>query len=212
MKIIRETDENYPEKLRQIYDRPAKLYIEGNVKILNSKSIAIIGSRNCSKYGMEVAYKFGYGLAQKGITVISGLARGIDAYSHWGVVKANGKAIAILGSGLNNIYPRENIGLYKEIIKNGGAVITEYEKNSKPDKMHFPARNRIISALSDGILVVEARRKSGTLITVDFGLEHGKDIFCIPGNITSDNSYSTNELIKQGAIPVTCVEDILDIL
>ena len=212
MKIIRETDENYPEKLRQIYGRPAKLYIEGNTNILNSKSIAIIGSRNCSKYGMEVAYKFGYGLAQKGITVISGLARGIDAYSHWGVVKANGKAIAVLGSGLNNIYPRENIGLYKEIIKNGGAVITEYEKNSKPDKMHFPARNRIISALSDGILVVEARRKSGTLITVDFGLEHGKDIFCIPGNITSDNSYSTNELIKQGAIPVTCVEDILDIL
>ena len=209
MKIIRETDENYPEKLRQIYDRPAKLYIEGNVNILNSKSIAIIGSRNCSKYGMEVAYKFGYGLAQKGITVISGLARGIDAYSHWGVVKANGKAIAVLGSGLNNIYPRENVKLYNEIIKNGGAVITEYDLNAKPDKMHFPARNRIISALSDGILVVEARRKSGTLITVDFGLEHGKDIFCIPGNITSDNSYSTNELIKQGAIPVTCVDDLL---
>ena len=114
-----------------------------------------------------------------------------------------------MGSGLNNIYPRENIGLYKEIIKNGGAVITEYEPNAKPDKMKFPARNRIISALSDGILVVEARRKSGTLITVDFGLEHGKDIFCIPGNITSDNSYSTNELIKQGAIPVTCVDDLL---
>ena len=209
MKIIRETDEFYPEKLRQIYDRPAKLYIEGNVNILNSKSIAIIGSRNCSKYGMEVAYKFGYGLAQKGITVISGLARGIDAYSHWGVVKANGKAIAVLGSGLNNIYPRENVKLYNEIIKNGGAVITEYEPNAKPEKMHFPARNRIISALSDGILVVEARRKSGTLITVDFGLEHGKDIFCIPGNITSDNSYSTNELIKQGAIPVTCVDDLL---
>lgn len=209
MKIIRETDENYPEKLRQIYDRPAKLYIEGNVNILNSKSIAIIGSRNCSKYGMEVAYKFGYGLAQKGITVISGLARGIDAYSHWGVVKAKGKAIAVLGSGLNNIYPRENVKLYNEIIKNGGAVITEYEPNAKPDKIHFPARNRIISALSDGILVVEARRKSGTLITVDFGLEHGKDIFCIPGNITSDNSYSTNELIKQGAIPVTCVDDLL---
>ena len=128
----------------------------------------------------------------------------------WGTVKANGKAIAVLGSGFNNIYPKENIGLYKEIIKNGGAIITEYELNAKPDKIHFPARNRIISALSDGILVVEARRKSGTLITVDFGLEHGKDIFCIPGNITSDNSYSTNELIKQGAIPVTCIEDILE--
>lgn len=210
MQIIKEMDKTYPEKLRQIYDRPAKLYVEGDSNILNSKSIVIIGSRNCSEYGMKVAYKFGYELAKKGITVVSGLARGIDAYSHWGVVKANGKAIAVLGSGLNNIYPRENIGLYKEIIKNGGAVITEYAPNSKPDKMHFPARNRIISALSDGILVVEARRKSGTLITVDFGLEHGKDIFCVPGNITSDNSYSTNELIKQGAIPVTCVDDLLE--
>lgn len=210
MKLIKEIDENYPEKLREIYDRPAKLYVDGNAEILNSKSIAIIGSRNCSKYGMEVAYKFGHELAKKGIIVISGLARGIDAYSHWGAIKARGKAIAVLGSGLNNVYPKENIKLYKEIIKNGGAVITEYEPNSKPDRMHFPARNRIISALSDGILVVEARRKSGTLITVDFGLEHGKDIFCIPGNITSDNSYSTNELIKQGAIPVTCVDDILE--
>lgn len=210
MKIIRETDANYPEKLRQIYDRPTKLYIEGNTNILNSRSIAIIGSRNCSKYGMEVAYKFGYELAKKGITVISGLARGIDAYSHWGVVRERGKAIAVLGSGLNNIYPKENIELYKEIIKNGGAIITEYEPSAKPEKIHFPARNRIISALSDGILVVEASIKSGTLITVDFGLEHGKDIFCIPGNITSNNSYSTNELIKQGAIPVTCVWDILE--
>lgn len=126
LEIIKENDKTYPEKLRQIYDRPAKLYVKGNIDILNNKSIAIIGSRNCSKYGMEVAYKFGYGLAKKGITIISGLARGIDAYSHWGTVKANGKAIAVLGSGFNNIYPKENIGLYKEIIKNGGAIITEY--------------------------------------------------------------------------------------
>ena len=123
LEIIKENDKTYPEKLRQIYDRPAKLYVKGNIDILNNKSIAIIGSRNCSKYGMEVAYKFGYGLAKKGITIISGLARGIDAYSHWGTVKANGKAIAVLGSGFNNIYPKENIGLYKEIIKNGGASL-----------------------------------------------------------------------------------------
>ena len=109
LEIIKENDKTYPEKLRQIYDRPAKLYVKGNIDILNNKSIAIIGSRNCSKYGMEVAYKFGYGLAKKGITIISGLARGIDAYSHWGTVKANGKAIAVLGSGFNNIYPKENI-------------------------------------------------------------------------------------------------------
>ena len=212
MNIIYYNDDTYPEKLRRIYAPPQKLYIIGNDKILNEKGIAIIGCRKPSKYGIEMAYKFAYGLSKRGINVISGLARGIDSYSHLGAVHAKGKTIGVLGSGLNNIYPSENKKLCLEIIKNGGAVITEYEKKSKPDKMHFPARNRIISALSDGILVVEARRKSGTLITVDFGLEHGKDIFCIPGNITSDNSYSTNELIKQGAIPVTCVKDILDIL
>lgn len=209
MKIIKEDDEIYPKKLKQIYDRPTKLYVEGNLEILNSRSIAIIGARNCSRYGANIAYKFGYELAKRGITVISGLARGIDAYSHWGAVKAKGKTIAVLGSGLNNIYPKENIILVKEIIKNGGAIITEYEQNATPEKMHFPARNRIISALSDGILVVEARKRSGTLITVDFGIEHGKDIFCIPGNINSDYSYTTNELIKQGAIPVTRIEDII---
>lgn len=209
MKIIKEDDEIYPKKLKQIYDRPTKLYVEGNLEILNSRSIAIIGARNCSRYGASIAYKFGYELAKRGITVISGLARGIDAYSHWGAVKAKGKTIAVLGSGLNNIYPKENIILVKEIIKNGGAIITEYEQNATPEKMHFPARNRIISALSDGILVVEARKRSGTLITVDFGIEHGKDIFCIPGNINSDYSYTTNELIKQGAIPVTRIEDII---
>lgn len=209
MKIIKEDDEIYPKKLKQIYDRPTKLYVEGKLEILNSRSIAIIGARNCSRYGANIAYKFGYELAKRGITVISGLARGIDAYSHWGAVKAKGKTIAVLGSGLNNIYPKENIILVKEIIKNGGAIITEYEQNATPEKMHFPARNRIISALSDGILVVEARKRSGTLITVDFGIEHGKDIFCIPGNINSDYSYTTNELIKQGAIPVTRIEDII---
>jgi DNA processing protein len=209
LKIIKEDDEIYPKKLKQIYDRPTKLYVEGNLEILNSRSIAIIGARNCSRYGANIAYKFGYELAKRGITVISGLARGIDAYSHWGAVKAKGKTIAVLGSGLNNIYPKENIILVKEIIKNGGAIITEYEQNATPEKMHFPARNRIISALSDGILVVEARKRSGTLITVDFGIEHGKDIFCIPGNINSDYSYTTNELIKQGAIPVTRIEDII---
>ena len=210
MKVIYQAQKFYPEKLTHIYAPPAKLYVLGNEDILDKPAIAIIGCRQASSYGKKVAYEFAYQLAKKGIIIISGLARGIDAYSHWGVIKARGKAIAVLGSGLNNVYPKENIKLYKEIIKNGGAVITEYEPNSKPDRMHFPARNRIISALSDGILVVEARRKSGTLITVDFGLEHGKDIFCIPGNITSDNSYSTNELIKQGAIPVTCVDDILE--
>lgn len=210
MNIIYYNDDRYPEKLRRIYAPPQKLYIIGNDKILNEKGIAIIGCRKPSKYGIEMAYKFAYGLSKRGINVISGLARGIDSYSHLGAVHAKGKTIGVLGSGLNNIYPSENKKLCLEIIKNGGAIITEYEPKEKPLAMNFPARNRIISGLSEGILVIEAKQKSGTLITVDHGLDQGKDIFVIPGNITSENSYGTNELIKQGAKLVTSQRDILD--
>lgn len=210
MNIIYYNDDRYPEKLRRIYAPPQKLYIIGNDKILNEKGIAIIGCRKPSKYGIEMAYKFAYGLSKRGIKVISGLARGIDSYSHLGAVHAKGKTIGVLGSGLNNIYPSENKKLCLEIIKNGGAIITEYEPKEKPLAMNFPARNRIISGLSEGILVIEAKQKSGTLITVDHGLDQGKDIFVIPGNITSENSYGTNELIKQGAKLVTNIEEIIE--
>ena len=210
MNIIYYNDDTYPEKLRRIYAPPQKLYIIGNDKILNEKGIAIIGCRKPSKYGIEMAYKFAYGLSKRGINVISGLARGIDSYSHLGAVHAKGKTIGVLGSGLNNIYPSENKKLCLEIIKNGGAIITEYEPKEKPLAMNFPARNRIISGLSEGILVIEAKQKSGTLITVDHGLDQGKDIFVIPGNITSENSFGTNELIKQGAKLVTNIEEIIE--
>lgn len=210
MNIIYYNDDRYPEKLRRIYAPPQKLYIIGNDKILNEKGIAIIGCRKPSKYGIEMAYKFAYELSKRGINVISGLARGIDSYSHLGAVHAKGKTIGVLGSGLNNIYPSENKKLCLEIIKNGGAIITEYEPKEKPLAMNFPARNRIISGLSEGILVIEAKQKSGTLITVDHGLDQGKDIFVIPGNITSENSYGTNELIKQGAKLVTNIEEIIE--
>ena len=210
MNIIYYNDDRYPEKLRRIYAPPQKLYIIGNDKILNEKGIAIIGCRKPSKYGIEMAYKFAYGVSKRGINVISGLARGIDSYSHLGAVHAKGKTIGVLGSGLNNIYPSENKKLCLEIIKNGGAIITEYEPKEKPLAMNFPARNRIISGLSEGILVIEAKQKSGTLITVDHGLDQGKDIFVIPGNITSENSYGTNELIKQGAKLVTNIEEIIE--
>lgn len=210
MNIIYYNDNIYPEKLKRIYAPPQKLYVMGNEKILNEKGIAIIGCRKPSKYGIEIAYKFAYGLSKKGINVISGLARGIDSYSHLGAVHAKGKTIAVLGSGLNNIYPGENKKLCLEIVKNGGAIITEYEPKEKPLEMHFPTRNRIISALSDGILVIEAKKRSGTLITVDYGLDQGKEIFVIPGNITSENSVGTNELIKQGAKLVTNIEEIIE--
>lgn len=209
IKTIRIGDKNYPEKLMNIYGRPQTLYILGNETLLNEKSIAIIGCRNASNYGLRSAYQFGYELAKKGICIVSGFARGIDTYAHKGALAAKGKTIAVLGCGLNVIYPPENMELYKQILIKGGAIITEYPLESKPERHHFPIRNRIISGLSDGVLVVEAKKKSGTLITVEYALEQGKEVYAIPGNITSENSEGTNELIKEGAIPVTKIEDFM---
>ncbi len=209
MKVIYQAEKNYPEKLKHIYAPPAKLYLLGDETILNKPSIAIIGCRQASDYGKKVAFRFAYELAKQGIVVISGLARGIDTYGHLGAVKANGKTIAVLGSGFAHIYPAENKGVCREIIQKGGAIVTEYSPESKPEKMHFPARNRLISGLSNGVLVVEAKEKSGTLITVDYALDQGKEVFIIPGNITNPNSNGTNSLIQQGAKLVTKVEDIL---
>lgn len=180
IKMINIRSEKYPEKLRHIYAPPQVLYVLGNEKILNDKSISIIGCRECSQYGKKVAYDFAKGFAKRNIIVISGLARGIDTYAHKGSVDVKGKTIAVLGCGLDVIYPPENKELYQQIIKNGGAIISEYPLKSKPEKHHFPARNRIISGLSDGVLVVEARKKSGTLITVEHALDQGKDVYAVP--------------------------------
>ena len=207
IKIITLGEDNYPEKLNHIYAKPQRLYVLGNEKLLNEKSIAIVGCREATWYGLKNAYKFAYDLAKEGVCIVSGFARGIDTYSHKGAIEAGGKTIAVLGCGLDTVYPPENVELYKQIIVRGGAIITEYPLGSKPDKDHFPVRNRIISGLSDGVLVVEAKKRSGTMITVGYALDQGKNVYAIPGNITSDNSYATNELIKEGAIPVTSVED-----
>ena len=207
IKIITLGNENYPDKLKYIYGKPQRLYVLGNEKLLNEKSISIIGCRDATKYGLRNAYKFAYELAQNGICIISGFARGVDTYAHKGAVAAKGKTIAVLGCGLDIVYPPENVELYKQIIVNNGAIITEYPLGSKPNKLHFPARNRIISGLSDGVLVVEAKKRSGTMITVEHALDQGKNVYAIPGNITSDNSYGTNQLIKEGAIPVTSIDD-----
>ena len=201
----------YPERLRNIDDAPRELYCLGNLELLNYKNnIAMIGSRNCSSYGERAAKDFAYNLAKEGTCIVSGLAKGIDSFSHIGALNAKGKTIAVLGSGLDNIYPKENIKLVEEIIKNNGLVISEYPLGTKPLKYHFPARNRIISGLSDSVLVVEARKNSGTNITVDFALEQGKDVFVIPGNIYSKTSDGTNFLITEGAIPVVSYKDILN--
>ena len=214
--IISINDKKYPQILKQIYDPPISLYIKGNAEILNGKNIAIVGCRNSSKYGEEAAKYFAYNLSTKGINIISGLARGIDTYAHIGNLSAMmhngndicGKTIAVVGNGIDIIYPRENKYLEEKIIKSGGCIISEYPLGTKPEKFNFPARNRIISGLSKGVLVIEARAKSGTLITIDFALQQGRDVYVVPGNINSVNSVGTNDLIKQGAKLVTRVEEI----
>lgn len=214
--IISINDKKYPQILKQIYDPPISLYIKGNAEILNGKNIAIVGCRNSSKYGEEAAKYFAYNLSAKGINIISGLARGIDTYAHIGNLGAMmhngndicGKTIAVVGNGIDIIYPKENKYLEEKIIKSGGCIISEYPLGTKPEKFNFPARNRIISGLSKGVLVIEARAKSGTLITIDFALQQGRDVYVVPGNINSVNSVGTNDLIKQGAKLVTRVEEI----
>ena len=200
----------YPRKLKNIYDPPKELYIIGNKEILNKPSVAIIGCRECSEYGKRVAQKFAYELSKKEIVIVSGLAKGIDSFVHIGVLYAKGKTIAVLGSGLDNIYPKENIELAKKIVEYGGCIISEYPVGTKPEKKNFPQRNRIISGLSNGVVVVEASEKSGSLITVDFALEQGRDVFAVPGNILNSTSVGTNNLIKQGAKLVTNYMEILE--
>ena len=199
----------YPEKLKNISSPPKQLFCLGNLKLLNNKSIAIIGSRNYSYYGEKVAKDFAYHLAKKGICIVSGFARGIDSFAHQACLEAKGETIAVLGSGLDRIYPSENRKLYEDILKNNGLIISEFALGTPPNKQNFPARNRIICGLSDGVLVVEARKNSGTNITVDFALDQGKNVYVVPGNIYSNTSDGTNFLMKEGAIPVTSYEDIL---
>ncbi len=210
MKILKIENEDYPKKLKNIDNPPKQLYVLGNEKILDDFGLAIIGCRQYSEYGKKVAKDISFKLAKQGIKIISGMARGIDSFAHMGCMVAGGKTIAVLGGGFNNIYPKENIELLKEIIRTGGAVITEYSPDVKPIGANFPLRNRIISGLSDGVVVIEARKKSGTLITVDYALEQGKEIFAVPGNINNSSSQGTNEMISEGAKIVTCIEDILE--
>ncbi len=209
IELITIFDKYYPKHLKKIYDPPIALYLKGNKEILNTESIGMVGCRLCSKYGQTQAQKIAYNLSKNNITVVSGLARGIDKYSHIGCMAANGKTIAILGNGLDIMYPYENLEVARKIIQTGGAIISEYVVGTKPNKENFPQRNRIISGISKAIIVVEAKIRSGSMITVDYAIEQGKDIYAVPGNIASKNSEGTNELIKQGAIMLTDVSDII---
>ena len=207
LKMINFEDEFYPESLRNIDNPPKKLYVQGDETILNNKCLSIIGSRNCTEYGAEMAKNFARDFAEMGITIVSGMARGIDSQAHLGAIEANGKTIAVLGSGFNHIFPGKKV--YKQILKNGGAVITEYEEDVGVFSQGFRDRNRIVAGLSVGTLVIEAKEKSGTGITAEYVRRYGRELFCIPHLIGDKSGTGTNRLLKKGAKLVTSIEDIL---
>ncbi len=199
---------NYPSLLREIHDAPLLLFTQGNSDILSKPQIAIVGSRNPTLMGKENAEYFGGALTQKGMVITSGMALGIDAAAHRGAIKSGGETIAVLGTGLNNIYPYSHRKLREEILEKG-VIISEFPPDEKPKPKNFPRRNRIISGLSLGVLVIEAALKSGSLITARFALEQGREIFAMPGSIHNPLVKGCHQLLKEGAKLVECVEDIL---
>lgn len=208
--IITYFDEDYPQSLKNISNPPLVLYVMGNIK--DMPSISIVGTRHPTDYGVKNTALISYDLAKIGIRVVSGLARGIDTVAHKNAIKAKGVTLAVIGSGFDKIYPPENTELAKEIIKSGGAVITEYPLFSKPLKTNFPKRNRIISALSFATLVVEGDFNSGALITARYAVEQGKDVMAIPGRVDWRFSNGPNSLIKDGAYLVRNVKDIIELI
>lgn len=210
MKILSKTNKYYPKRLLKIKDAPTKLYTEGNYELLNKDSIAIVGTRNCTEYGRKYAKEFAEELSKNGMCIISGMAVGIDTIAHINSMKEQGKTIAVLGSGFNKIYPEENKMLFNQILENGGCVVSEYPLEEEMDKANFPKRNRIISGISLGTLVIEAKYRSGSTITAKYAIEQRKEVFCIPNRLDISTGYSANLLIKNGANLVMQPEDILE--
>ena len=201
-------DDIYPKYLKNIYSAPVMLYAKGNVKKYPF-CIAVVGARKASSYGKQIAYDLSYELAKREIVVVSGMARGIDSSAHKGALSAGGETIAVMGCGPDVVYPYENKELRNKIAENG-MIVSEYQPGTKPMPQYFPARNRIISGISKGVVIVEAGRRSGSLITAEFALEQGREVFAVPGNANNVNSMGTNNLIKEGAKIVTCIDDIIE--
>ena len=208
IQIVTLVDEQYPALLREIDDPPMVLYVRGTLPIDPARSIAIVGTRRGTRYGKMVAARFASRLAMKGMTVISGLAAGIDTAAHQGALDVGGRTVAVLGCGLDYPYPKRNQPMLAQIVKDG-AALTEYSFGTRPAKWTFPQRNRILAGLSRGVIVVQAPERSGSLITARLALEQGREVFAVPGNITTITSAGTNRLIKDGAKLVETIEDVL---
>ena len=203
-------DTRYPKILRNIKNAPKQLYLEGNIKLLDTHGIAIIGSRKCSENGSKMAKKFAQEFVSQNITIISGMANGIDTYAHMGALENKGNTIAVLGCGFNNIYPQKNEKLYKQIIKNNGLVVSEYPPETEASSEKFIERNRIVSGLSIGILVIEAKHRSGTSVTAKIAKSQNRKVFTIPHDLSDKYGIGTNRLIKKGASLITSTKDIIE--
>ncbi len=202
-------DEAYPDQLKQIYDPPIALFCRGKLELLKSDCLGMVGTRTPSHYGKEISQEFSRELSRQGVTIVSGAAKGIDTYVHETCLREQGNTVAVLGNGVDRVYPAENRLLYDQISEKG-LLISEFLMGSKPDAQNFPRRNRIISGLSLGIIVVEAAERSGSLITAYFALDQNREVFSVPGPVNSRQSQGTNILIKQGAKLVANVQDIFD--
>ncbi|MGC2450913.1 MAG: DNA-processing protein DprA [Candidatus Sulfotelmatobacter sp.] len=206
--VLSMDDALYPRRLKEIYDPAVILYVRGNAELLNQPGIAMVGTRHPTPYGSGMAERLGCDLAAQGLVIISGMARGVDTSSHRGAISAKGKTIAVFGTGVDVIYPKENSRLSEQILSTGGALISEFALGTFAAPQNFPIRNRILSGMSVGVLVVEAAEYSGTRITARLALEQNRDVFAVPGNVTNKNSWGPNTLIKQGAKLVATWEDV----
>ncbi len=207
-RVITQLDEEYPESLREIYDPPVVLYVKGRMEPRDRQAVAMVGSRQTTHYGIDTARKLAWQLASSGVTVVSGGARGIDTAVHQGALAAKGRTIAVLGTGINIVFPPENVELFERIAANG-AVITQFRFNRSADKQSFPIRNRIVAGMTLGTVVVEANLTSGALITAGLATEYGREVFAVPGRVDSPRSKGCHDLIKKGAKLCENVEDIL---
>ena len=207
--LLNWTDPEYPQTLLHIYDPPVLFYVRGDAQILNAPSLAIVGTRRPTLYGTHMADRLARDLAARGIVIVSGLARGIDAIAHQGAMTANGRAIGVLGTGVDVCYPKENKKLYEKVLERE-AILSEFPLGSHPAPENFPIRNRIVAGMPLGAIIIEGAQYSGSLITARLAMEFGREVFGVPGNVTQAVSFAPNLLIKQGAKLVTCAEDVIE--